>query len=161
MKFIQLLQLSLVALCVVHGVKCEETLIDTFNDIYSTCLVRLNTDCVQPKAMQWLNKVIEKREIRITDDLTIVKNDSTVVDEEPLDVEGARSAQVNIISKVDEFLATHYLNIRYPKSIINANVPSFMVSYLNRFVPEGIQVPLEEGTTNEGNFPNGFSFFEL
>lgn len=162
MKFIQLLQLSVVALCLVHGVKCEETLIDTFNDIYSTCLVRLNTDCVQPKAMQWLNKVIEKREIRITDDLSIVKNDSTVVDEEPLEVEGARSAQVNIISKVDEFLATHYLNIRYPKSIINDNVPSFMVSYLNRFVPEGMQVPLEEGPVNEGNSITYKSFlFEL
>lgn len=160
MKVIQLLQLSLVALCVVHGAKSEETLIDTFNDIYSTCLVRLNTDCVQPKAMHWLNNVIEKREIRITDDLSIVKNGSAVVDEEPLDVEGGRSAQVNIISKVDEFLATHYLNIRYPKSIINDNVPSFMVSYLNRFVPEGIQVPLEEGTANEGNFPYESSLWE-
>lgn len=163
MKFIQLVQLSIVALCIVHGVKCEETLIDAFNDIYSTCLVRLNTDCVQPKAIEWLNKVIEKREIRITDDLSIVKNGSAVVDEEQLEVEGARSAEVNIISKVDEFLATHYLNIRYPKSIINDNVPSFMVSYLNRFVPEGMQVPFEEGTANEGNFTHtrNFLLFEL
>lgn len=159
MKFFQLLQLSLVALCLVHGVKCEETLIDTFNDIYATCLIRLNTDCVQPKAMEWLNTVIAKREIRITDDLSIIKNDSAVVNDEQIEGDGARSAQVNIISKVDEFLSTHFLNIRYPKSIINDNVPSFMTSYLNRFIPDSMQIPLEEGTISEGIFTIEFSWF--
>lgn len=144
--------LSIVALCLVHSSKCDDTLIDTFNDIYATCLVRLNTDCVQPKALDWLSKAIEKREIHITDDLSIVKNDSVVINEEPTESESARNNHVNIISKVDEFLATHYLNIRYPKSIINENVPSFMVSTLNRFIPEATRIPLEEGNVNEGNF---------
>lgn len=151
MKIVQLLQLSIVALCLVHSTKCDDdTLIGAFNDIYATCLVHLNTDCVQPKALEWLSKAIQKREIHLTNDLSIMKNESIVLNEEATDGESARNHHVNILSKVDEFLATHYLNIRYPKAIINENVPSFMVSTLNRFIPDSMHVPLEEGNVNEG-----------
>lgn len=143
-------------LCLVHSSKSENTLIDTFNDIYSTCLVNLNTDCIQPKALEWFKRVIEKREIQITDDLTIVKNETaTIVDEEPTTSEqedSARNNNVNLLSQVDAFLATHYLNIRYPKSVLVENVPSFLAPTVNRMVPEGLRIPLEEGNPNEGNF---------
>lgn len=140
-----------VVLCLARGYLAEETLVDTFNDIYETCLIRLNVDCVQPKALEWFSRSIEKREIRITSDLSILKNDSAAVaDEKPADGESARDSRDNLISQVDEFLSTHYLNIRYPKAVINANVPSFMVSTLNRFIPDSLQVPLEENTVNEG-----------
>lgn len=151
MKFFQLLQLSIVALCLVHSSKCDDTLIDTFNDIYATCLVHLNTDCVQPKTLEWISKSIEKREIHITDDLSIVKNETAIINEEAAaEGESARDSRVNILGKVDEFLATHYMHIRYPKSVISDNVPSFMVSTLNRFIPDSTQIPLEEGNVNEG-----------
>lgn len=129
---------SIVVLCLVHSSKSENTLIDTFNDIYATCLVNLNTDCIQPKALEWFKRVIEKREIQITDDLSILKNDTaTITDEESTpEQDSARNNQVNFLSQVDTFLATHYLNIRYPKSVLVDNVPSFMVSTLNRMVPE-------------------------
>lgn len=148
---------SIVILCLVHSSKSENTLIDTFNDIYATCLVNLDTDCIQPKALEWFKRVIEKREIQITDDLSIVKNETaTIVDDEPMpEQDGARNHHVNLLSQVDQFLATHYLNIRYPKSVLVSNVPSFMVSTLNRMVPEGLKIPLEEGNPNEGKF---FSF---
>lgn len=151
MKVTNFIQLSVVVLCLVHSSRGQDTLLDTFNDIYSTCLVNLNTDCIQPKALKWFSKVIEKREIHITDDLSIMKNDSVSVVEEP-ESEDARSSGVNLISKVDQFLSTHYLNIRYPKAIINENVPTFMVSTLNRMIPEGLSIPLEEGNPNEGHY---------
>lgn len=151
MKINNFIQLSVVVLCFVQNSRSDETLISTFNDIYETCLIRLNTDCIQPKALQWLNKVIEKREISITDDLTIVKDDSVTIPKESIEHESARDNRINVISKVDEFLATHYLNIRYPKAVIISNVPSFMASTINRLIPESIQVPLEEGNLNEGN----------
>lgn len=150
MKINNFIQLSVVVLCFIQNSRGDETLVETFNDIYETCLIRLNTDCIQPKALQWLNKVIEKREISITDDLTIVKDDSVTVPKEPVEHESARDNRINAISKVDEFLATHYLNIRYPKAAIINNVPSFMASTINRLIPDSIQVPLEEGNINEG-----------
>lgn len=151
MKINNFIQLSVVVLCFVQNSRSDETLVSTFNDIYETCLIRLNTDCIQPKALQWLNKVIEKREISITDDLTIVKDDSVTIPKESIEHESARDNRINVISKVDEFLATHYLNIRYPKAVIISNVPSFMASAINRLIPDSIQVPLEEGNLNEGN----------
>lgn len=146
---------SLVVLCLVHTSKSENTLIDTVNDIYATCLVHLETDCIQPKALEWLQKVIEKREIQITDDLSIVKNETaTILDESPAagEQDSARNHHVNLLSQVDSFLATHSLKIRYPKSVLLNNAPSFMASTINRMVPEGLQIPLEEGNPTEGEF---------
>lgn len=151
MKFNSLMQFGVLVLCLAHNGRGEETLIDTFNDIYETCLVHLNTDCVRPKALQWLSKSIEKREISITNDLTIVKNESIALDQEPIETESGRAIGVDILSHADEFLATHYLNIRYPKAIINENIPSFLQSTVDRFIPNNIQMPLEEGNVNEGN----------
>lgn len=150
MKVTNFIQLGVLVLCLVHSSRSEVTLIDTFNDIYATCLVNLNTDCIQPKALEWFQKVIEKREIQITNDLSIIKNDTANIDEEPVEQESARDNNINLLSKVDSFLATHYLNIRYPKSAIVDNVPSFMVSTLHRMIPEGVAIPLEEGNPNEG-----------
>lgn len=145
------MQLSVLVLCLAHNSFGEESLVDTFNDIYETCLVHLNTDCVRPKALQWLSKSIEKREISITGDLTIVKNESIALDQDPIETESARDNRVDILSHVDEFLATHYLNIRYPKSVLNENIPAFLQSTVDRFIPDSIQMPLEEGNVNEGN----------
>lgn len=155
------IQWSLVVLCLVHSSKSENTLIDTFNDIYATCLVNLDTDCIQPKALEWFQKVIAKREIQITDDLSIVKNESATIRDEdaaPGEQDSARNHQVNLLSQVDAFLATHSLNIRYPKSVLLNNVPSFLASTVNRMIPEGLQIPLEEGNPNEGTF---LSFAEM
>lgn len=152
MKVKNFIQLSVVVLCLVQGSRSQDTLLDTFNDIYSTCLVNLNTDCIQPKALEWFSKVIEKREIHITNDLSIVRNDSaTIIAEDQPEEESSRDSSVNLLSKVDEFLGTHYLHIRYPKSILNEHVPAFMKSTLNRFIPDSVHMPLEEGNPNEGN----------
>lgn len=151
MKFTQFIRLSVVVLCVASSARSEDSLIEAFNDIYSTCLVNLNTDCVQPKALEWFSRVMQKREIHITDDLSIVKNATAPIDEEPAE-ESARDNRINLISKVDEFLSTHYLHIRYPKEVISSNVPSFMMSTVNRLVPDNLHVPLEEGNPNEGIF---------
>lgn len=150
MKITNFIQLGVVVLCLMHSCRSEVTLLDTFNDIYSTCLVNLKTDCIQPMALEWFSKVIEKREIQITNDLSIMKNDSASIIDEDQPEESARNGGVDLLSKVDGFLATHYLHIRYPKAIINENVPAFMVSALNRFIPDSVHMPLEEGNPNEG-----------
>lgn len=152
MNFNSFVQLSVVVMCLAHNGHGEETLIDTFNDIYETCLVHLNTDCIRPKALQWLSKSIEKREISITDDLRIVKNESITLEQEPIDAESGRDNRIDILSQVDAFLATHFVDIRYPKTAINDNIPSFMHSTVDRFIPDNVQLPLEEGNANEGSY---------
>lgn len=151
MRTSNLIQLVAVVLCLVQGYSGQDvTLVDTFNEIYDTCLVHLSVDCVQPKAFEWFSKSIHKREIRITDDLTIVKNASETNASENGTGESARDNRFDLIGQVDEFLATHYMQIRYPKSIISAHVPSFMLPVVNKLVPDSTQVPLEETNVNQG-----------
>lgn len=152
MRTSNFIQLAAVALCLVQGLRAQDvTLVDTFNEIYDTCLVHLSVDCVQPKALEWFSKSIHKREIRITDDLTIVKNGTDAEEvSEAAAGESARDNRFNIIGQVDEFLTTHYLQIRYPKSVISQHVPSFMLSAVHKLIPDSTQVPLEETNVNQG-----------
>lgn len=151
MRTSNLIQFAAVVLCLMQGFRAQDvTLVDTFNEIYDTCLVHLSVDCVQPKAFEWFSKSIHKREIRITDDLTIVKNATEAEVNEAPAGESARDNRFNIIGQVDEFLTTHYLQIRYPKSMISQHVPSFMLPAVNKLIPDSTQVPLEETNVNQG-----------
>lgn len=151
MRTSNLIQFVAVVLCLTQGYSGQDvTLVDTFNEIYDTCLVHLSVDCVQPKAFEWFSKTIHKREIRITDDLVIVKNETVADASEGNASESARDSRFDLIGQVDEFLATHYLQIRHPKSIISEHVPSFMVSAINKLIPDSTQVPLEETNVNQG-----------
>lgn len=151
MRTSNLIQFTAVVLCLVQGFRGQDvTLVDTFNEIYDTCLVHLSVDCVQPKAFEWLSKSIHKREIRITDDLTIVKNATEPEVSEAPAGDSARDNRFNLIGQVDEFLTTHYLQIRYPKSVISQHVPSFMLSAVDKLIPDSTQVPLEETNVNQG-----------
>lgn len=151
MRTSNLIQLVAVILCLVQGYSGQDvSLVDTFNDIYDTCLVHLSVDCVQPKAFEWFGKSIHKREIRITDDLIIVKNATEADTNENGAGESGRDNGFDLIGQVDEFLATHYLQIRHPKSVISAHLPAFMVPIVNKVIPDATQVPLEENNVNQG-----------
>lgn len=153
MRTSNLIQFVAVVLFLAQGYSAQDvTLVDAFNDIYDTCLVHLSVDCVQPKAFEWFGKAIHKREIRITDDLTIVKNATQADATDSNTSESARNNRINLIGQVDEFLSTHYLQIRYPKSVISAHVPSFILPAVNKLIPDSTQVPLEENNVNQGNF---------
>lgn len=157
MKQISVVGISVLALlCLFSGNAAGQTLIDTFNEIYDNCLVRLSVDCVQPKTYEWFNRALQQREIQITDDLTIVKNNTSESNDESQGEESARDSQFNIIAQVDDFLSTHYLNIRYPKAIINSHVPSFAVSTIDSLIPDGVQIPLQESSVSEGSMKNKF-----
>lgn len=153
MRTSNLIQFATIVLCLVQGYSGQDvTLIDAFNEIYDTCLVHLSVDCVQPKAFEWFSKSIHKREIRITDDLIILKNATEVDASEKATGESSRDNRFDLIGQVDEFLATHYLQIRHPKSIISAHVPSFMLPAINKIIPDSTQVSLEETNVNQGTY---------
>lgn len=162
MKAASVIAVSVLALvCLFSGNAAGQTLIDTFNDIYDSCLIRLSVDCVQPKTYEWFNRALQQPEIYITEDLTIVKNATSELNADNDDDENGASArenQFNVIAQVDDFLSTHYLNIRYPKSIITSYVPAFAVSTISSFIPESTQIPLQENSVSEGTKKN-FLFF--
>jgi hypothetical protein len=144
MRVINVFQMAVVAVLLVSSnTNAEESLNDVFSDMYDSCLSRLSFDCVQPKALAWISKAVHKREIRLTDDLTIVQNNAAVIDDEP-DSNSGRDVRYEFFNKIDKFLLTHSLSIRYPKALIQTYVPSFAVSTVNELIPEGIQVPLTE-----------------
>lgn len=146
MRVINVFQMAVVAVLLISSnTNAEESLNDVFSDMYDSCLSRLAIDCVQPKALAWISKAVQKREIRLTEDLTIVQNNAAVNDDEPeADSPTGRDVRYEFFNKIDKFLLTHSLNIRYPKALIQSYVPSFAVSTVNELIPAGIQVPLTE-----------------
>lgn len=161
MRTQHLIRFFTIAFCLIHGSRGQAepgTLVDTFNEIYDSCLVHLSVDCVQPKTFEWFSKSIQKREIRITDDLTIIKNTTESEASENVASESGREHQFDLIGQVDEFLATHYLRIRNPKAIIGAHVPAFMAKAVNKLIPDALHVPLEENNVNEGKWNDDFPF---
>lgn len=157
MRVINVFQLAIVAVLLIGNGRAQENLNDVFSDMYNSCLSRLSFDCVQPKALAWISKIVQKREVRLTDDLTIVENSNIVVDE-PKSENSARDTQSEFFNKIDKYLLTHTLKIRYPKGLIQDYVPSFAVSTINEIIPEGINVPLTE-KNSEGIFKEYYFIF--
>lgn len=143
MRVINVCQLAMVAVLLIGAGKAQDDLNDVFSDMYNSCLSRLSFDCVQPKALAWISKIVQKREVRLTDDLTIVENTNVIVDE-PQSEPSGRDVRSEFFNKIDKYLLTHSLNIRYPKGLIQDYVPSFSASIVDELIPEGINVPLTE-----------------
>lgn len=51
----------------------ENSAVDLLQDIYYECLRDFSVSCAKPKALQWITDVSDKDEIKITEDLLIVK----------------------------------------------------------------------------------------
>lgn len=54
----------------------DESAVETLQDIYYSCLKDLSISCVKPKALQWISDVSNNEQIKITEDLLIVKKDN-------------------------------------------------------------------------------------
>lgn len=54
----------------------EPSAVELVQDIYTSCLKDLSVKCAKPKALHWLSEVVDKQEIRITEDLVLVKKDN-------------------------------------------------------------------------------------
>lgn len=151
MRVINVLQLAVIGMLLIGVSNAEDSLNDVFSDMYDSCLSRLSFDCVQPKALAWISKVVQKREVRLTDDLTIVQNNNAAsIFDEPETEQSGRDVRYDFFNKIDKYLLTHSLNIRYPKALIQPYVPSFAVSTIDELIPEGVSVPLTE-RSSEGN----------
>jgi len=69
-------KILLVAVLFVAVSAQEPSAVDLVQDIYTSCLKDLSVKCAKPKALHWLSEVVDKQEIRITEDLVLVKKDN-------------------------------------------------------------------------------------
>lgn len=118
---------------------------DVVGDIYDTCLSRLSTGCVRPKALRWLSDAVDSDVIRITDDLTIVRTAS------PVDADQqSRSSAGDLFDGIDQFLATHTLRMSPPAILRTAEARAFGSEQLG--LEAALEMPLADGNdVAEGN----------
>lgn len=155
----------LLALCLVtlsqQSINAEETsAAQLITDIYKSCISQYSTSCIKPKALAWISHAVNQDKIKITEELSIVRNG-----EEEFNTE-ARSSNpvVNLFDKLDSFLSSRSLKVEVPEILkteeARANIPR---SLLSGGLAEGLEVPLVEGKVAEGkkkiqkNFLTNFS----
>lgn len=124
-------------------------------DIYKTCISQYSTSCVKPKALAWISHAVNQDNIRINDDLTIIRTSEEEFGE------GARSANpiINLFDRVDSFLSSHSLRIEAPQLLKTDEARAYIPeSFANGGLAQGLQVPLVEGNAVEGNLKSESHF---
>lgn len=121
---------------------------DVMADIYDTCLSKYSVSCVKPKSLAWLSEAVKSDDIRITENLSIVRNGNPSVN-----VEQPRqgNVQVAILEEVENFLATHSVRVNAPSFITDGSVRSFLPDTIEtNDLAQTIEMPLSE-RQEEGN----------
>lgn len=144
-SFILLVVAATLAVCA-NGVDLSASEVAT--DIFRTCLSKYSVSCVKPKALAWISNAVHQDEIKITEDLTIVRT----ADEQPIDFNQKRSGNgyVELFDKIDNFLASHSLRVGVPQILRTEEARSFVPESLT--ADDALVVPLSEGNVAEGNY---------
>ncbi|XP_055383149.1 uncharacterized protein LOC129613201 [Condylostylus longicornis] len=131
----------------------EKSAIDLALEIYSSCLKDFKVNCIKPKALSWLSKAVQQDEIKITNELTIVRTgeDNGFDFDKQQQRSGKRDARLELFDKIDSFLATHSLKINAPEFLKSSEARSFIPnSYLEGGLTQGVEIPLTDGNAVEG-----------
>lgn len=112
-------------------------------DIFQSCLSDLSTSCVKPKALAWLSSAVEESEIKITEDLSIVRT----AEDEPAGENEQRSG-ADMFDKIDGFLATHSVRVNAPAILKTEEARAFGSENLG--LDTSLEVPLADGKAVEG-----------
>lgn len=122
---------------------------DVMLDIYDKCLSQLSMGCVKPKALAWLSKAVDSDEIKITNDLSIIKTS----EDEPIDFSKQRSGdpRVKIFDKIDSFLASHSIRIGTPE-ILKTNEARALMGDNENALDNNLVMPLTDRNAVEGTF---------
>ena len=141
-----LIALVLVALCHLP-INADTSAAGLIEDIYKSCLSQYSTSCVKPKALSWISNVINQDQIKISEDLVIVKTSDDVFTTE----KRSTDPQVALYDKIDSFLSTHSIRLQLPKVLQSEEARSFIPPfYLKGGLAENLEVPLVEGNAVEG-----------
>ncbi|XP_077287166.1 DUF1676 domain-containing protein Osi18 [Arctopsyche grandis] len=115
-------------------------------DVYKGCLSQYSVSCVKPKALSWLSRVADKDEIKLTEDLTIVR---TSYAEESISRD-IKDDKYQMFENIDDFLATHTLKIKVPEELSSGPAGEYVPRSLLQGLPKELDVPLSEGNVAEG-----------
>ena len=120
---------------------------DVILDMYDTCLGQLSTGCVKPKALAWLTAASLSDEIKITNDLSIVRTSA----DNDVEQSSQRSTDplATMLNGVENFLHTHSIRISAPEFLKSEEARAFMAT--NEIgSEETIEMPLVNGNIAEG-----------
>ncbi|PZC78365.1 hypothetical protein B5X24_HaOG202271 [Helicoverpa armigera] len=121
-------------------------------NIYNECLSQYSVECVKPRTLQWISQVSNDDEIKITDDLSIVKT-ASLEEDMGVDPRMAQDPAYQIVDKVDRFLQTHTLKVKVPEEISNSAASEYVPRSLLTDLPSELEMPLdgeEDGQVFEG-----------
>lgn len=121
-------------------------------NIYNECLSQYSVECVKPRTLQWISQVANNEEIKITDDLSIIKS-GTLEDDLGVDPRMTKDPAFQIVDKVDRFLQTHTLKVKVPEEITNSAASEYVPRSLLTDLPSELEMPLdgeEDGQVFEG-----------
>lgn len=137
----------LTLICVVAFASCcyaQKSATEVLSDMYDNCLSKLSYSCVKPRALQWISDVAQQDQIKITNDLSIIKTGEQVADNE-------QRGSLDIFNKIDNFMSTHSLRVEVPEILKIQEARSFVPeSYLDGGLANGLEVPLGEKNLAEG-----------
>ncbi|XP_061723656.1 uncharacterized protein LOC133529868 [Cydia pomonella] len=111
---------------------------EVVRNIYSECLSQYSVECVKPRALEWISRVADDDEIKITEDLSIVK--TAILDEEP---RAAKDDAYAIVDKIDGFLQTHTLRVKVPEEITKSAASEYVPRSLLSGLPSELDMPLD------------------
>ncbi|XP_050305027.1 uncharacterized protein LOC126742418 [Anthonomus grandis grandis] len=122
---------TLIAVVLAHQ---DPSAVDLVQDIYHTCLRDFSVSCAKPKALKWISEVVDKEQIRITEDLVLIKKDN------PEEVEESRGLEEDIFDKFEDFLQTHEVVAKPPTLLSHEGPLGHLVP--RSFQAEELKVPL-------------------
>lgn len=120
-------------------------------NIYDECLSQYSVECVKPRTLQWISQVASNDEIKITNDLSIVR--TAYIEPENIDPRMAKEPAYAMFDKVDSFLQTHTLRVKVPEEITKSAASEYVPRSLLADLPSELEMPLdgeEEVATFEG-----------
>ncbi|RVE43874.1 hypothetical protein evm_011490 [Chilo suppressalis] len=111
-------------------------------NIYDECLSQYSVECVKPRALQWISLVANDDEIKITDNLSIVKT-ATVEADANVDPRSAKNSALDIVDQVDSFIQTHAVKVKVPEEISNSAASEYVPRSLLVDLPTELNMPLD------------------
>ncbi|XP_049880833.1 uncharacterized protein LOC126377183 [Pectinophora gossypiella] len=110
-------------------------------NIYNECLSQYSVECVKPRALQWMSLVANDDEIKITENLSIVK--TAEVEEAEADPRLAKDPAYEIFDAIDRFLDTHSVRVKVPEEITKSAASEYVPRSLLKDLPSELDMPLD------------------
>lgn len=119
-------------------------------NIYDECLSQYSVECVKPRTLQWISQFANNDQIKITDDLSIIR--TATIEPEDVDPRMAKDPAYAMFDSVDSFLQTHTLRVKVPEEITKSAASEYVPRSLLADLPSELEMSLdgEEVATFEG-----------